>query len=96
MLVEAGGWDHVWFLGAAIASRLDRCFNGQMTRTRCESRIAGLVGLAGIVRWLLTLDGGGFAERWSGLGIDLGFTNQNCERRGMPQITYQDNVLYLR
>ena len=61
MLVEAGGWDHGWFLGnrcAANARRLDRCFNGQMMRTRRESRIAGLVDLADIMCWLLTLDGG--------------------------------------
>ena len=72
MLVEAGGWDHVWFLGAAVASRLDRCFNGQMTRTRRESRIAGLVGLAGIVCWLLTLDGGVLRSDGADLALILG------------------------
>lgn len=58
MLVDAGGWDHGWFLGngcVAVASCLDRRFNGQTIRMRHESRVPGL---AGIVRWLLTLDGG--------------------------------------
>lgn len=70
MLVDAGGCDHGWFLGnwcVAVARHLDRSFNGQMMRMRRESRI---VGLAGIVCWLLlTLDGGWDVLRNGGAGL---------------------------
>ena len=66
-----------------------------MTRTRRESRIAGLVGFGGILCWLLTLDGGFLRSDGAGLAFLLGFTGQELEEIGNATdnaAMYQDNI----